>query len=149
MNAAKTLGLITAFSLLSVACLSASASAQRRVCIETDQGKRVCGRLLEGNDSFNNNFNPGLGPRCDVPGFDEDFYLDAYSDVATAIRQGRFKSACQHYQLNGRFEGRFPRFNEASYLAKNPDVAQAIKAGKYKNAYEHWIKFGRFENRQL
>jgi hypothetical protein len=69
--------------------------------------------------------------------------------VAQAIRQGRFKTACQHYQQNGRFEGRFPRFNEASYLAKNPDVAQAIRAGRYKSAYDHWLKFGRFENRQL
>jgi hypothetical protein len=150
MNATRTLGLLTALSLFHMGWLSAPANAQRRVCIETDQGKRVCGRLIDGGDNnFNNNFGSGSGTRCDVPGFDEEFYLDAYSDVAIAIRQGRFKSACQHYQQNGRFEGRFPRFNEASYLAKNPDVAQAIKAGRYKNAYEHWLKFGRFENRPL
>ncbi len=152
MNAAKTLALLTTFSMLNVAWSSMPASAQRRVCIETDQGRRVCGRLIDSYDDSNNNYNSNnfsYGFRCNVPGFDEQFYLAAYPDVEAAIRQGRFRTACQHYQQNGRYEGRFPSFNEASYLANNPDVAQAVRDGKYKNGYDHWRKFGRYENRKL
>lgn len=152
MNAAKTLGLLSLFSLLNVALLSMPASAQRRVCIETDQGRRVCGRPIDNYDdnNFNNNNNNfGSGPRCNVAGFDEQFYLEAYPDVEAAIRQGRIRSACQHYQQSGRYEGRFPRFNEASYLANNPDVAQAIRDGRYRSGYDHWRRFGRYENRRL
>ena len=149
MNAVKTLALLTTFSILNVALLSMPASAQRRVCIETDQGRRVCGRLIDGyNDNYNNN-NYNNNYRCDVAGFDEQFYLEAYPDVEAAIRQGRVRNACQHYQQNGRYEGRFPRFNEASYLANNPDVAQAIRERRYRSGYDHWRRFGRYENRKL
>lgn len=151
MNATKTLSLFTAFSLLNLALLSMPANAQRRVCIETDQGRRVCGRLVDNyGDNYNNNNNyNNSSPRCNVVGFDETFYLAAYPDVEVAIRQGRVRSACQHYQQNGRYEGRFPRFNEASYLANNPDVAQAIRNRQVKSAYDHWLQFGRYENRKL
>src|SRR6478752_7331059 len=36
---------------------------------------------------------------------DQD-YLRRYPDVATAIRRGRFKSAREHFDLHGHFEGR-------------------------------------------
>jgi hypothetical protein len=147
MNTAKSLGVLTVMSLLQVALLTMPANAQRRVCIETDQGRRVCGRLIDDDDNnfggFNNN------RRCNVAGFDEDFYLEAYPDVEAAIRQGRVRSACEHYTRNGRYEGRFPRFNEASYLANNPDVARAVRERKYRTGYDHWRKFGRYENRRL
>lgn len=142
INLAKTLGLLPVFSVLNVALLSMPASAQRQVCIETDQGRRECGRLID-------SYATTTDPQCNVVGFDEQFYLAAYPDVEIAIQQGRFRNACQHYQQNGRYAGRFPRFNEASYLANNPDVVQAIKDGKFKNGYDHWLKVGRYEDRKL
>jgi len=145
VQVAKSFTLLTAISMLNVAMLAVPASAQRRVCIETDQGRRVCGRLVDDydDDNFRNS------SRCDVPGFDERFYLEAYPDVQAALRQGRLKSACEHFMRNGRYEGRFPRFNEASYLANNPDVAQAVREQRFKSGYEHWRQYGRYENRKL
>lgn len=151
MRLAKSLSLLTAVSILHVAMLATPANAQRRVCIETDQGRRVCGRLLnEYNNDYNDNYgNNSSNARCDVAGFDESFYLEAYPDVEAAIRQGRVRNACDHYKRNGRYEGRFPRFNEASYLANNPDVAQAVRNRQHRSGYDHWRKFGRYENRRL
>lgn len=150
MKAARSLSLLTAVSILNMAVLTTPASAQRQVCIETNQGRRVCGRLIEDyNDNSSNNNSSGFNSRCDVSGFDERFYLEAYSDVEAAIRQGRLTNACDHYKRDGRYEGRFPRFNEASYLASNPDVAQAVRERKFRSGYDHWRKFGRYENRRL
>jgi len=39
-------------------------------------------------------------------GFDEDLYLRAYADVATAVRAGKFPSGRAHYERHGRFEQR-------------------------------------------
>ncbi|MCX7143505.1 MAG: type I secretion system permease/ATPase [Proteobacteria bacterium] len=41
-----------------------------------------------------------------VPKFDEGWYLAKYADVADAIRQGKFKSAREHYLRHGHAEGR-------------------------------------------
>lgn len=38
--------------------------------------------------------------------FDEQFYLDTYPDVASAIAKGAFSTAWQHYDQHGRDEGR-------------------------------------------
>lgn len=38
--------------------------------------------------------------------FDEDWYLNAYPDVAAAVRNGGFASGWQHYEQHGRSEGR-------------------------------------------
>lgn len=144
MKIAKLFGLLAAISMLNVAALPEPAYAQRRVCVETDQGRRVCGRLIE-----DVNDNSGSNSRCNISGFDEKFYLEAYPDVEAAVRQGRVKSGCEHFTRNGRYEGRFPRFNEASYLANNPDVAQAVRERRFKNGYDHWRTYGRYENRKL
>jgi hypothetical protein len=152
------------------------AFSQQRVCVETNAGQIVCGRVVDeysgrfDRDRWNNNdrdrWNDNRHDRdrwnddrrdrdrdssttCSITGFDEAFYRLAYQDVEAAIRQGRVKSACDHYRVSGRYEGRFPRFNEASYLAKNPDVANAVRLRQFRSAYEHWQKYGRFENRPL
>ena len=145
MSLTRSFSVLAAFSILNLALFSTPAHA-RRVCVETDQGRRVCGRLID--DDYDNN-NNNSSSRCDISGFDEKFYLEAYPDVEAAVRQGRYRSGCDHYKKNGRYEGRFPRFNEASYLANNPDVAQAVRERKYRNGYDHWRKFGRYENRKL
>ncbi|WP_019997747.1 beta strand repeat-containing protein [Aureimonas ureilytica] len=76
--------------------------------------------------------------------FDESFYLSQNPDVAAAISRGVFTSGAQHYQLNGRFEGRNPNafFNTSFYLGQYPDVA---KAGI--NPLTHFINFGSAEGR--
>lgn len=149
----RSVGVLAALSIVNLAMWAMPAQAQRRVCVETSRGQVVCGRPVNEDDRFDNddrfNDNSGSSGRCDISGFDEKFYLEAYSDVEAAIRQGRVRNACDHYKRNGRYEGRFPRFNEASYLSNNPDVAEAIRNKRYRNGYEHWQKYGRYENRKL
>lgn len=150
-------------SILSL--LSAPVMAQQRTCIESQSGRTICGDRVPDvicieSDRSNQvvcgraTNDPFYRDRDrDTPsfnsGFDEDFYLKAYADVAAAVAQGRFKNGYEHYRRVGRFEGRYPRFNEPSYLSKNPDVARAIQQKKWKNGYDHWLRYGRFENRQL
>ncbi len=148
----RSLGVLAAISIVNGALWAMPANAQRRVCVETSRGQVVCGRLVNEDDGDNDDRYDDVGNssrRCDISGFDETFYLEAYPDVEAAIRQGRVRNACDHYKRNGRFEGRFPRFNEASYLSNNPDVATAVRNREYKSGYEHWRKFGRYENRRL
>ncbi|WP_019998694.1 beta strand repeat-containing protein [Aureimonas ureilytica] len=77
-------------------------------------------------------------------GFDESFYLSQNPDVAAAVSRGVFASGAQHYQLNGRFEGRNPNafFNTSFYLGTYPDVA---KAGI--NPLTHFLNNGAAEGR--
>lgn len=41
--------------------------------------------------------------------FDEEFYINNHSDVASAISRGEFKSGEQHYLFHGQYEFRFAR----------------------------------------
>lgn len=41
--------------------------------------------------------------------FDNAWYIEAYPDVASAVLEGRFKSAWHHFDLHGREEGRQAR----------------------------------------
>jgi hypothetical protein len=45
-------------------------------------------------------------PAWPIVGFDEEFYLKVHSDVAEAVREGRFASGLAHYQHCGRGEAR-------------------------------------------
>jgi len=47
--------------------------------------------------------------------FDEDLYLETYSDVAKAVKSGAFQSGLEHYELHGRTEGR-RAFSEADRI---------------------------------
>lgn len=150
MHTTQVLGLLTVATTLAMTSFALPASAQRRVCVESEtNGRIVCGRVV--NDSSYPGYDRDRDRTVDRSddNFDEDFYLTAYPDVAAAVSQGRLRNAYDHYRRFGRFEGRFPRFNEASYLSKNPDVAAAVRNRKLRSGYEHWRKFGRFENRQL
>ena len=83
-------------------------------------------------------------------GFDESFYLSRNPDVAAAISRGIFTSGAQHFELNGRFEGRNPNafFDTSFYLGLYPDVARAgvnplthfldngAAEGRFSNAFE-------------
>lgn len=76
--------------------------------------------------------------------FNEQFYLSQNPDVAAAVSRGQFASAQQHFNLNGRFEGRDPNafFDTSFYLSQYPDVANARV-----NPLEHFLNFGAAEGR--
>lgn len=77
-------------------------------------------------------------------GFDESFYLSRNPDVAAAISRGIFTSGAQHFELNGRFEGRNPNafFDTSFYLGTYPDVARAGV-----NPLTHFLNNGAAEGR--
>lgn len=76
--------------------------------------------------------------------FDDVYYLNQNPDVLTAILNGWFYSAEQHYAAFGFREGRDPSasFDTFYYLQNNPDVAAAGI-----NPFEHYNSFGRNEGR--
>lgn len=81
---------------------------------------------------------------------DEDWYLRAYEDIATAIKSGAVRSARQHFVDDGYFEGRrpFPMLvDERWYLMQNPDVADSIRRGDVVSAQEHFDQDGYREGR--
>lgn len=95
--------------------------------------------------------------------FSESEYLNAYKDVADAVRRGDIKSGMQHYLQYGQSEGRTPGpgavggqaldylnrpFNDQQYLAANPDVAQAIADRRFTGTgREHYLMAGQSEGR--
>jgi hypothetical protein len=82
--------------------------------------------------------------------FDEEWYLEAYPDIAEAVRDGRVPSARQHFLENGYFEGRIPvriPFDEKWYLETYPDIAAAVESGEIPSAERHFRDIGYFEGR--
>jgi hypothetical protein len=82
--------------------------------------------------------------------FDERFYLEAYPDVASAVRNGQIASGLEHYVATGYYENRLPRkliVDERFYLQENPDVAEAIRKGRVRDAQEHFDAAGVIEGR--
>ncbi len=78
--------------------------------------------------------------------FDEAWYIETYSDVADAIREGRAESARVHYVENGYFEGRLPGlidFDAAKYVEQNPDLTGMTT----EEATKHFIFTGYSEGR--
>jgi hypothetical protein len=78
--------------------------------------------------------------RGDRWGFDRDFYLRNYPDVALSGADPR-----NHYSEFGWKEGRDPSeyFSTKGYLAGNPDVAASEV-----NPLEHFVKYGALEHRE-
>ncbi|SDG62268.1 beta strand repeat-containing protein, partial [Thalassobaculum litoreum] len=76
--------------------------------------------------------------------FDESYYLNQNPDVLTAILNGFFTNAQQHFELVGYKELRDPNqyFDSSYYLANNADV---LNAGV--NPFTHFITNGAAENR--
>jgi hypothetical protein len=72
-------------------------------------------------------------------GFDSDFYLTKYPDIAAAG-----VDPLEHYMLNGWLEGRDPclDFSTGYYLENNPDVAAANV-----NPFYHFLSSGAAEGR--
>ncbi|WP_298956305.1 hypothetical protein [uncultured Methylobacterium sp.] len=81
---------------------------------------------------------------------DDDWYLDRYQDVRSAIARGEFRSAHDHFVRFGYLEGRLPYaipVDEAFYLAHNPDVKAGIEAGALPDAATHFYMSGASEGR--
>ncbi|MBO0346842.1 calcium-binding protein [Roseibium sp. CAU 1637] len=59
--------------------------------------------------------------------FDPEFYLESNPDVKSAVANGQFASAYEHWEQHGWREGRDPNawFDSSYYLEQNPDVADA------------------------
>ncbi|MBE9227216.1 hypothetical protein IQ264_17455 [Phormidium sp. LEGE 05292] len=85
------------------------------------------------------------------PFYDERFYLQKNSDVATAVASGIFRSGLQHFISAGEAEARVsisPFYDEQYYLQKNPDVATAVASGTFRSGLQHFISAGETEGRQ-
>ncbi len=108
-------------------------------------------------------------------GFDEVAYLEAYPEIAKAIRAGEWASALHHYRVRGAYESRladkryiraaigctaaYPPgvadlqngapegFDELAYIKAFPDVAAAIRAGSWTSALHHYRVHGAGEDR--
>ncbi|HTW71994.1 MAG TPA: hypothetical protein VME47_19060 [Acetobacteraceae bacterium] len=81
---------------------------------------------------------------------DEAWYLNAYPDVAEAIKDGKVASAREHFMNDGYFEGRWPFpmiVSERWYLTRNPGVAEHIRAGRLTSAQQHFDHDGYREGR--
>jgi hypothetical protein len=80
-----------------------------------------------------------------------EYYLLANPDVATAILNGVFKSAADHWHKFGKAEMRTyslpDNFDSEYYLSIYPDVAGAVFNGAFKSAADHWFQFGKKEGR--
>jgi len=88
-------------------------------------------------------------------GFNEDFYLASYADVARAVESGHFKDGREHFDEYGDNEGRNGAyigdkydFDEVYYLSENPDVAMAIIQGQFRSGAHHFWSKGRDQGLQ-
>jgi hypothetical protein len=81
---------------------------------------------------------------------DENWYLDKYLDIGAAVKAGKVKSACEHYQLFGFYEHRMPYeilVDEAWYLEQYVDIKRAVDAQTYSSGQHHFEELGYKEGR--
>jgi hypothetical protein len=82
-----------------------------------------------------------LQPHPDV--FDEDYYLNAYKDVAEAVAAGYFPSGWHHFSTYGFAEMRQPyRFPNAWYCRTYPVAAFELGQGDAADPMRHWLELG-------
>lgn len=93
--------------------------------------------------------------------FNERVYLQAFSDVAKAVKDGKLLSGFHHYLVYGKKENRLTfesykryyeafslyNYHEKSYLKAFPDVADAVNSRKFVDGLDHFLKHGRGEKR--
>jgi hypothetical protein len=74
---------------------------------------------------------------------DEDFYLNCYRDIATAVADGRLKCGLDHFITNGFSEHRSPLFvDERWYTRTYPQAALEIGRGEYEDPTHHYAEVG-------
>ena len=92
-----------------------------------------------------------LMPRLERIEVDEEWYLNAYSDVVAAIERGVVPNAKAHYCKYGYFENRMPHrilVDEAWYLAEYPDVRSGVVDSKdFESGQDHFERLGYKEGR--
>src|ERR1019366_6054489 len=77
--------------------------------------------------------------------FSEEFYLEAYADIAEAYAAGQIPDLHRHYIEFGYFEGRVGapgEVDEAYYTNLYKDVGQAMLSGDVKSGAEHYQESG-------
>lgn len=82
--------------------------------------------------------------------FDEEYYLQQYPEINSAITQGLVTGGLDHFQRYGLKEGRTKvsrYYDEATYLENNPGVADAVAANIFASGLEHFINHGYEEGR--
>ncbi|HSC66189.1 MAG TPA: M57 family metalloprotease [Cellvibrio sp.] len=85
----------------------------------------------------------------DLPAFSADYYLRANGDVAAAFGKENYQAARNHWNNNGRSEGRMssPGFHVREYLDLNSDLKAAFGTN-YVAAINHFKTYGITEGRQ-
>lgn len=77
-----------------------------------------------------------------ITGFDEEFYLSEYEDVAKDIPR-IYPSAIHHYMNFGFHEKRkICKFDEQFYATEYPDAAIACSMGDYDSLFDHYQEYG-------
>ncbi len=103
----------------------------------------------------------GISYRGPLAQFEERLYLTLNPDVQAAVAAGFYASGQQHFELEGRREGRellplnleinglrmAALFDETFYLAQNPDVLGGVLGGSFVYGFDHFVKFGLYEGR--
>lgn len=81
-----------------------------------------------------------------VGGFDPQYYVKRYGDVAEQIRIGHAPSALEQYLADGHRQNRQPlEFDPISYVKKHPDAALAIAEGFYVTPIQHYMAVGYYK----
>ena len=90
---------------------------------------------------------PGIESICIARVFDEQYYLQMYSDVAADVGT-IWATAFEHYRVHGAKEGRNPSayFNEIWYRQQYADVAADIGT-LWTSGVEHYVRHGAMEGR--
>ena len=76
--------------------------------------------------------------------FDECAYLRMYPDIAAALANGVERSAWDHYNVHGRYEGRRPNDVDQDFYLRTYSLArEEIADGRAETPAEHYLAFGR------
>ena len=76
--------------------------------------------------------------------FEENFYLDAYPDIATAVRGGHLPDGRHHYEHYGFAEGREGFFIDKSWYCQTyPAAAVELSQGDYHDPHQQWLEVGK------
>ncbi|MCC6104902.1 glycosyltransferase [Acetobacter sp.] len=75
--------------------------------------------------------------------FSEQFYAQAYEDVAGAVKHGAFRNCYEHFVKNGQYELRQPaRDVNLRVYAENPKVKSEIASQRYPSFFVHYMVHG-------
>jgi hypothetical protein len=77
-------------------------------------------------------------------GFDSEYYVTRYADIAAGLANGSLNSALEQYIHDGFRQGREPlKFDGNFYVTSYPDAAMEIAEGRYAGPLDHYLAIGR------